>query len=116
MSAAKGRRRSVIVVWPPGGLFLNSSPAGQFQGAEHWLDRFERDRGYYSTRMVSKIRAWYDLARCREAAGDRDGALGWYRKFLSRWSTPDEAAPEIEDALRRFEVLAGKPWEGGKSP
>ena len=57
-----------------------------------------------------EVRAWYDLGRCREAQADRDGAREYYERFLSHWTTPDHAFPEIADALRRYESLTGETW------
>ena len=39
-----------------------------------------------------------------------EGALAYLERFLTHWSEPDIAAPEIEEALYLYEALAGEPW------
>ena len=92
--------------------------AGRCQEAEQWLRRFDEEPELFRflTERISAdshipmMRAWYDLGVCRYEQGDEQGALEYFEKLLSYWSTPDPAFPEIEDAVARYEALTGKRW------
>ena len=85
--------------------------AGQYEEAQRWLRRFLDEPEAWILRFsnvpVPGIRAYYDLAVCRNRQGDPDGALEYLKKFLEHWHEPDGAFSEIQDALSMYESLTG---------
>ena len=72
----------------------------RWEEAERWLLRLEQNVWIMPESMVSKRRAMWDLALCRDAQGDVDGAIEYLNRFLRYWHTPDTAFPEIQEAPR----------------
>ena len=66
---------------------------------------------YPQTSVIPRIRARWDLAVCREARGDRDGALAYLETFLKNWHEPDKDFQEIQDALDLYRDLTGEEWK-----
>ncbi|MGH7150403.1 MAG: hypothetical protein ACREIU_06890, partial [Planctomycetota bacterium] len=116
-----GKAESVEVAHLAGFLVERAARAhhegGRFPEAEAFLERLGRTSGWSllgsGALHAAQIRSGYDEARCLEERGDRARALEAYARFLRRWSTPDPAAPEVEEALRRYSRLSGSPWKPG---
>ncbi|HKB16565.1 MAG TPA: hypothetical protein VKF62_10895, partial [Planctomycetota bacterium] len=116
-----GKAESVEVAHLAGFLVERASRAhlgaGRFPEAEALLERLGRTSAWFvlgaGALHAAQVRSGYDEARCLEERGDRARSIEAYARFLRRWSTPDPAAPEVEEALRRYAGLAGSPWKPG---
>ena len=87
--------------------------AGRFEEAQELLLLIEQDaarRTYPQASVIPRIRAGWDLAVCRDALGDPDGAVSYLQDFLEHWHEPDPGFPEIADALEMYEFLTGRPY------
>ncbi|HET6202748.1 MAG TPA: serine/threonine-protein kinase [Planctomycetota bacterium] len=90
---------------------------GDFDAAQALLQRLTRTSGWFllgaGALAPAQVRSDYDEARCLEERGSKERAREAYARFLRRWPAPDPAAPEVEEALRRYARLAGSPWRPG---
>jgi len=91
--------------------------SGRFEEAEELLLLIEEDPArwtYPQTSVIPRIRARWDLAVCRNALGDPDGAVSYLEEFLAHWHVPDPGFPEIANALELYESLTGTPYQAAK--
>ncbi len=75
---------------------------GRPQAALPWFENFLKEGGILTLMPIEYVRAHYYLGLCHSAAGDREQAAKYLRRFLELWGSGDMDRQLVEDARRRL--------------
>ncbi|MGB1071110.1 MAG: hypothetical protein ACPG1Z_05535, partial [Planctomycetota bacterium] len=67
-----------------------------------------RPQGNFFTSNAINIDSTFRLAQALDRAGDSQGSIEWYQKFLNAWGEADREIPSVKTAQNRLVELTSQ--------